>query len=119
MLVLALAPLLALARAQMDMWGAMNDLMDLGYATTSDEAALHYANVYNRTDNVAFYELSLLLGNDNFSSTYFQTPEEVSEHVPVHVVPPGGWWRCAESCELRLHKCALMVCSSRSLSLAA
>ena len=87
---------------QMDLWGTMNELMGLAHATTPDESMMYYTNVFNRTDNIAQYELQLLLGNENFSTVYFQSASEVwtrdrhlvtlgvdQPHAPV-TAPPHG-----------------------------
>ena len=65
------------AMLQMDLWGTMNELMGLAHATTPDESMMYSDSVFNRTDNIAHYELQLLLGNDNFSSVYLQSASEV------------------------------------------
>jgi hypothetical protein len=62
---------------QMDMWGAMNNLVSLGSAPNSEDQALYTQRIMNQTDRLAFYQLSLLLGNANFSTVYSQAPSEV------------------------------------------
>ncbi len=61
----------------MDLWGAMNNLVALGGASNPEDQALYTQRIMNQTDRLAFYQLSLLLGNANFSTVYAQTAEEV------------------------------------------
>ena len=55
----------------------MNDLMSLSLSTTTDEADMYHNRISTNIRQVADTELSLLLGNENYTSAFSQSPEEV------------------------------------------